>query len=589
MKNIKIFIQCLCGLLALNSCNLDPEYYSEVAPSTFYDSPERVYQRMASPYIHVSYNEGMGFYNSPWAALQEFTTDEVCLPVRGGDWYDGGQHLRPQKHDFTPTTSFVNGAWQAVGSGVAKALNAKDDLEKFVNFEEMFPEDPQGIKENIFAQLDVLMAACYLRGLDFFGGVTIYKSYDEKELKPRSTDKEVFTHIETLLKNALPKLSIKKDLKAIQTGNVDQGVAASLLARLYFNAKPYIGVEMYDECATLCQDIIDNIYGTYDLAGSFQEIFGWGNETCSEIIWTVPSDNAFRQVDAGNYIHSLHYNSKETLGNKEMQAFNGHSLMPGVDSNGKSYFAEKPTTAEEITKGYITPGGESGISSKATKLGSPFRKFEDADLRKQQYKYKNGGTYTGMFLMGFQEKCTGDREYKGQEISFVDQMAYMTQRGTPSFKEGIDYAEENSGIRLMKFSPVPTTEDKSLWYNPDRPIIRLAEIHYMLAECKFRQGDKPGAAAIINNIRKRYFEGSKDTNPVPNDFDEYRLLDEWMIEFLGENRRRTDLIRWDKFTTEPWFDHEADGADKSYLNRFPISLEALGANNLLEQNPGYTK
>lgn len=586
MKNFKI-IQCLIALLALSSCNLDPEYFSETAPSTFYDSPERVYQRLASPYIHVSYNEGMGFNGSPWALLQEFTTDEVSMPVRGGDWYDGGYYLRPQQHDFTPTTSGVTGAWQAVGSGVSKALDAKSDLEMFVNFEKMFPEDPQGTKENIFAQLDVLMAFCYLRGLDFFGGVTIYTSSDQRELRPRSTDEQVFKHIETLIKEALPKLPKKSDLKAVQNGYIDQGVAASILARLYFNAKPYIGKEMYNECAILCQDIIDGEYGKYELANSFQEIFGWGNETCGEIIWTVPSDNAFRKLDAGNYIHSLHYNSKETLGNKEMQAFNGHCLMPGVGSDGKSFYERKPTTAEEIANsGYITPGGTPGISIKATKLGSPFRKFADGDLRKQQYKYKGGGKYTGMFLYGLQEGCKGDREYKKEDISFVDQMAYMTKLGTAGFKEGIDYAEENSGVRLMKFSPVPTSEDKSLWYNPDRPIIRLSEIHYMLAECKYRNGDKFGAAGIINNIRNRYFEGA-DTDPVPTDFDEYRLLDEWMIEFIGENRRRTDLIRWDKFISEPWFAHEADGADKSYLNRFPISLEAMGANNLLEQNPGY--
>ncbi len=38
MKNFKIF--SLFTLLALSSCNIDPEYYSEIAPSTFYDSPD---------------------------------------------------------------------------------------------------------------------------------------------------------------------------------------------------------------------------------------------------------------------------------------------------------------------------------------------------------------------------------------------------------------------------------------------------------------------------------------------------------------------------------------------------------------------
>jgi hypothetical protein len=64
------------------------------------------------------------------------------------------------------------------------------------------------------------------------------------------------------------------------------------------------------------------------------------------------------------------------------------------------------------------------------------------------------------------------------------------------------------------------------------------------------------------------------------------MLDEWMIEFLGENRRRTDLVRWNKFVTEPWFDHEPVG-DQNY-NRYPVPREARNANLLLDQNPGYS-
>ena len=47
-------------------------------------------------------------------------------------------------------------------------------------------------------------------------------------------------------------------------------------------------------------------------------------------------------------------------------------------------------------------------------------------------------------------------------------------------------------------------------FNPDIPIIRLAEVYYMLAECKMRNGDKQGAADLINTVRKRYFEGGND-------------------------------------------------------------------------------
>lgn len=80
--------------------------------------------------------------------------------------------------------------------------------------------------------------------------------------------------------------------------------------------------------------------------------------------------------------------------------------------------------------------------------------------------------------------------------------------------------------------------------------------------------------------------GGADPNPVTADnLDEYRMLDEWMIEFLGEGRRRTDLIRWDKFVTESWWDHTPLN-DKN-KNLFPIPNSAISANNLIEQNPGY--
>lgn len=86
-------------------------------------------------------------------------------------------------------------------------------------------------------------------------------------------------------------------------------------------------------------------------------------------------------------------------------------------------------------------------------------------------------------------------------------------------------AEENSGVRVTKVSPRPTQEDKKLMYNPDVPIIRLAEVYYMLAECKMRLGDKAGAATLINTVRKRYFENGNDPDPVTAaNLDKYRMF-----------------------------------------------------------------
>ena len=147
-------------------------------------------------------------------------------------------------------------------------------------------------------------------------------------------------------------------------------------------------------------------------------------------------------------------------------------------------------------------------------------------------------------------------------------------------------AEENSGIRVTKVCPRPTQTDKKLMFNPDIPVIRLAEIYYMLAECKMRQGDKKGAAELINKVRKRYFENGNDPDPVTEtNLDKYRMLDEWMEEFVAEGRRRTDLIRWDAYVTEDWWDHKA--TNNKNFNRFPVYYSILEANQKLKQNPGY--
>jgi len=385
----------------------------------------------------------------------------------------------------------------------------------------------------------------------------------------------------------LPTLP-KRVLGERNSNKITQGIAAALLARLYLNAEPYIQEDMYDKCAQICQDILDGKYGAYRLANRFQDIFGFTNDACDEHVWAIASENG-KKVMHGDQPWSMHYNTLRYLDNPEVQAWNGLCLTPSQDINGKHYRYE------------------AGNLGGPFKLGCPYDKFEDSDLRKKNYLYLGGGEYEGMFLQGkLINRLTGDacvadgsREYqKGDTVAMVDIIAQLAPDIPPSEdepngrirypdgrKEGSIYGEENSGVRLFKLSPIPNAADNAIRYNSDWPIIRLAEIQYTLAECKFRKGDKSTAAGLINDVRKRYFEGGNDPNPVPATFDEYRLLDEWLIEFIGEGRRRTDLIRWNKYTTEDWWDHEAD--NKPHYNRFPIPAGILGTNSLLQQNPGY--
>lgn len=578
MKTNNILKSILGGVVAataLTSCNVDPDFYSQVTPETFYTSQEAVYQRYARPFTHWRWYAGHD--DNMWL-LQELGTDEFIQPTRGSDWYDGAKYQKIHHHEYAEDMGFIDEGWKLSQMGTALAWDALEDLST-VNFEKLgFPE---GTREAMLSQLQGLVSYFYLRGLDMFGGMPLYTT-TQSDIKPRSTDVRTFEFIDSLLTEALPNVPVKTELGAKETGSINAAAIATMKAQLYFNAPSYIRQEKWQECADICKDIIEGKYGKYDIDPDWTNVFGFNNDTSPEIIWCVPSEHAKLESDGMHWSRMVPYNFRNYLGGLEDSGSNnGIALMPGLDPTGRPY---------------------------TTKLGRIYSKFNDQDIRKQNYVYLGDGKYKGMFVVGLQQNplnpewvCMGSREYKGQIINEVDQVAYFSRVNNPRYKDAngnfqytsvndlesnIGTAEENSGIRLYKVSPRPNQTDKKLMFNPDIPVIRLAEVYYMLAECKMRLGKKQEAADLINHVRKRYFEGGNDPDPVTvANLNKYRMLDEWMMEFVGEGRRRTDLVRWDAYVTEDWWDHKA--TNNKNLNRFPIHYSVLEANQKLEQNPGY--
>ena len=141
-------------------------------------------------------------------------------------------------------------------------------------------------------------------------------------------------------------------------------------------------------------------------------------------------------------------------------------------------------------------------------------------------------------------------------------------------------------VFLGKFSPSANQDEFKERFNPDCPVIRLTEIYYTLAESRCVWAIRmvrPISSTPSVSVTSR---SGNDPDPVTAaNLDKYRMLKEWMQEFLREARRRTDLIRWDAYVTEDWWDHKATNDEK--YNRYPLHQLSLGANPLLEQNPGY--
>lgn len=559
--NILKITTLLLALAALAGCDIEPVFYKQVAPDTFYDSKDAVWQRYYRSFTHARWTFAQD--GSPFA-LQELTTDEFISPVRGGQNASRGEDYKMHYHDFP---IYFGASYQVYASrmvGVARCWAALDDLRDVDLASFGFPE---GTWENWTAQLTALAGLNYLEGLDCFGGLPLYAESAEEE-RPRSTAKETFNFIEKLFNEAMPNLEAKTALGAEEKGEIHKAMAALGLAKLYFNAVSYIGEERYEDAARICQDLIDGKYGAYELDKDWTKIFGFENAWSNEIIWSIPSERAQLETDAYyEWGRQMPTNMSNYFGGiPNSNGSNQYCLTPSLDGNGQPY---------------------------TYKLGSPFSKFEDTDMRKRKYRYLGNGKYEGMFLFGelvnpdnSSWKVIGTQEYSGQTLRLVDQVARLSEGKKES---SMETGEENSGVRLVKFSPRPNANDANLLFNPDIPIMRLTEAYYILAECKWRSGDRKGAADLINEVRKRYFENGNDPNKATaENLDQWRMLDEWMIEFIGENRRRTDLIRWNQYITGEWWDHTPDGATNAHKKLFPISTHILNVSDVIKQNPGYS-
>lgn len=152
------------------------------------------------------------------------------------------------------------------------------------------------------------------------------------------------------------------------------------------------------------------------------------------------------------------------------------------------------------------------------------------------------------------------------------------------------------GYAVTKFRSTTKTGAVStlnLFSDIDMPIFRLAEMYLIYAEAVKRggTGDVNLAVTYINNLRTRAY-GNANGNIVAAELTLDFILDERARELYWEGHRRTDLIRYGRFTEStylwPWKGGIASGTGvAAYKKLFPIPSADMNSNTNLVQNPGY--
>lgn len=596
MKSKKnyLIILALFGLSMTACLDLGEEVFDRVDSSIYYQDESSVKSAVAS-----IYGTGALSYIEYFWYLQEFSADQVAWRSwNGGLWgWDEAEKFVLSSHTWTPDSKIIRQTWETAWTTIGLCNTLIVDLESL---------DPANLRmseekmQTYIAEVRTLRAWAYYNIYEVWGGALPLNISAGSEI-PGSASTDFDEGSQIIFNFLIEELDASVDnLTKNSVNRMNQAVNRIIKARLLLNAELFIKQPMYDECALLSQEILNNKYGDYTIADDYRTNFSIENVNSPEVIMAFSFEVG--QLNGGwmRNMPFLPYNIWDYFGGTYNQSgWNCTILTPSFDNSGTVL----PSGGTTSPKSFL----EAPYNDK---LGAVYERFDNRDIRKQNYMYDEGtSNYKGMFLKGEIKANYGkgdplkaDADRDGQNIVYVDQVGTFLGKGRElETVMSPRWGETTSGLRLVKYPIYPSSAGID-FQDIDEVEFRLAEVVYMLAECKMRTGDSNGAKELVNSVRQRYFSASDWTvvkdQPGPGftEFDMDWMLSQWGLEFLSEGRRRrTDLRRFDKFTQGQWWFFgrvTEDGKeipatrDRKY-EWFPLPSSALMVNPGLVQNPNY--
>src|SRR5690606_28038396 len=126
-------------------------------------------------------------------------------------------------------------------------------------------------------------------------------------------------------------------------------------------------------CASIWQDIINGEYGVYEIYNTWGGPHGFVNDRCAEIILAAPSKGGSTTDAAWLWYWRYFYHQESG------------KYFGGVSGNGAPYNGFMLSPSRKPTGQIYTE----------FKLGNPYEKFHDNDLRKKPFVYSGNKHYEG--------------------------------------------------------------------------------------------------------------------------------------------------------------------------------------------------
>jgi hypothetical protein len=559
----------LVACVGISCTRLDAKVYSVVPNANFWQTPAEIAAGIAPAYTGLT-----AIPNGNTFELNECSSDEMVIPIRGADWLDNNVHIQEWQHNWGNDHSNNNGAWGDVFGGITKinfTLSVVNNL-----------ATPPPTLASINAELRVLRAYYFMIAMDLWGNVPLVTSYNTNPDSVSVTARPaVYAFILSEITSNIELLSPNNDLTTY--GHMNKWAAWALLARLYLNAQVYSGTTAasgssggsanWAACMAACDSVI--LSGNFSLNAKFFDNFAPSNSNvipAVENIFVVPFDKVNIGGD-NNEMETLHYQNQNNF-SLTGQPWNGFCATADYYANydtSSSYAVGSTTT----TRTYLDQRSGQWL------IGQQYN---------TQYNYPPS-TYLYSAPAAL---ATQDAQFS-IPLSFNPVVASLSDPSGPF---------RSAGIRNVKYFPEAGTSGGQ---SNDMVIFRLADVYLMRAEADVRANGVISGTSLgyLNKVRERAYGTSSPTvinpntgNPIAVDWlapqaTLNNILAERARELSWENIRRTDIIRYTVASGNPQLYFGAarnpgkvvdpDG----HLQVFPIPTQQITANANLKQNPGY--
>lgn len=538
MKHRFFALSVLALSLSLTSC-LDETPKDQIPETEIYDSANSLYvNAVASLYNYIgAHEEGDGLQGTCRGIYDynTLTTDEAIIPIRGGNWYDGGLWENMYNHTWTATDTDLYNIWKYLYKVIVLSTKSLETIEKH---KALLTEQQ---RVDYTAEVRAVRAMYYYYAMDMFGRIPILQSSTQKTADIRQSNRsDVFWYVVKELQDVAPLLANEhSNLQGNYYGRVTRPVAWFLLAKLSLNAEVYTDDDWTDSSRPDGKTIMFDIEGNkknawqtcvhycdlitaagYTLEADYTKNFAVHNEGSTENIFTIPLDKIL-------YLNEFHY------------LFRSRHYAHGGAYSGASENGTCATLHTMAVNGFGT---------------------ETPDARLDMNFY------------------TGKVEVDGKYVTLDD--------GTPLEYKPLAVEKnltaspylETAGARMKKYEVDRTAYSDGRMPDNDIVLYRYADVLLMKSEAKVRNGESGDEE--MNAVRSRV--GMPSLSATLDN-----LLNERLLELVWEGWRRQDMIRFGTYCKQYDIHTPSEADKKGYTTVFPIPEKAHELNPNLKQNPGY--